>query len=92
MYGLNASEAYLLEEGFQLSQSEPTLFFKNNDGGKILIISVYVDDLLYTGNDELMLKNFKSSMQKEFDMSDLGKIRFFLGIEVLQNSAGIYIC
>lgn len=100
LYGLRQSpriwferiEAYLLKEGFQQSQSEPTLFFKNKDGGKILIVSVYVDDLLYTGNDELMLTNFKNSMQKEFEMSDLGKMRFFLGIEVLQNSAGIYIC
>jgi hypothetical protein len=31
-------------------------------------------------------------MLREFDMSDLGKMRFFLGIEVLQNSDGIYIC
>ncbi|KAL8106255.1 hypothetical protein AgCh_029879 [Apium graveolens] len=100
LYGLRQSsrvwferiEAYLLAEGFQQSQSEPTLFFKYNEVGKILIVSVYVDDLLYTGNDELMLKNFKTSMQKEFDMSDLGRMRFFLGIEVLQNSDGIYIC
>lgn len=39
-----------------------------------------------------MMSDFKSSMQKEFDMTDLGKMRFFLGIEVLQGSEGIYIC
>ena len=39
-----------------------------------------------------MLSEFKSSMMREFDMSDLGKMRFFLGIEVLQGSNGIYIC
>ena len=38
-----------------------------------------------------MMFEFKSSMLREFDMSDLGKIRFFLEIEVLQKSDGIYI-
>lgn len=48
-----------------------------NDEGKTILVSVYVDDLLYTGDDELLLTNFKNSMQREFDMSDLGKMRFF---------------
>ncbi|KAI4347801.1 hypothetical protein L6164_008583 [Bauhinia variegata] len=53
---------------------------------------VYVDDLIYTGNDELMMNDFKKSMQKEFDMTNLGKMRLVLGIEVMQCSDGIYIC
>jgi hypothetical protein len=59
--------------------------------GKIIIVSV-VDDLIFTGDDENMLSEFKSSMMREFDMSDLGKMLFFLGIEVLQGSDDIYIC
>lgn len=39
-----------------------------------------------------MLSEFKSSMMREFDMSDLGKMHFFLGIEVLQRLDGVYIC
>ena len=58
----------------------------------MIIVSVYVDDLIFTGNDEVMMSEFKSSMLREFDMSDLGKMRFFLGIEVLQKFGGIYIC
>lgn len=85
-------KSYFINEGFQKSQGEQTLFFKWSKEGKILIINVYVDDLIYTGDDELMMSEFKSSMQKEFDMTDLGKMRFFLGIEVLQGSEGIYIC
>lgn len=83
-------ESYFVTEGFQRSQNEKTLFFKWSKEG-ILIINVYVDDLIYTGNDELMMSEFKESMKKVFDMTDLGKMRFFLGIEVLQCSDGIYV-
>ncbi|KAG7578869.1 Reverse transcriptase RNA-dependent DNA polymerase [Arabidopsis thaliana x Arabidopsis arenosa] len=40
---------------------------------------LYVDDLIFTGNDESLLERFKSSMKKEFDMTDLGKMKYFLG-------------
>jgi hypothetical protein len=39
-----------------------------------------------------MILEFKKSMMRVFDMTDLGKMRFFLGIEVLQQINGIYIC
>ncbi|CAL5326432.1 unnamed protein product [Camellia sinensis] len=85
-------EAHFISEGFEKCYSEHTLFIKTNKGGKILIVSLYVDDLIFTGNDELMFAEFKNSMLREFDMTDLGRMRFFLGIEVLQRSDGIYIC
>ncbi|CAL2257015.1 unnamed protein product [Prunus armeniaca] len=62
------------------------------DGGKILIVCLYVDDLIFTGNDESMFRKFKHSMMTEFDMTDLGKMSYFLGLEVLQRSEGIYVC
>jgi len=43
-------------------------------------------------NDEQVMLEFKKSMMKVFDMTDLGKIRFFLDIKVLQKDNGIYIC
>ncbi|XP_050125167.1 secreted RxLR effector protein 161-like [Malus sylvestris] len=51
----------------------------------------YVDDLIFTGNDELLFKQFKRSMMVEFDMADLGKMRYFLSIEVVQKTDGIFI-
>ncbi|KAG7550979.1 GAG-pre-integrase domain [Arabidopsis thaliana x Arabidopsis arenosa] len=84
-------EEYFLREGFQKSENEETLFLKKNKQGNILLLSIYVDDLIYTGNDATMMEEFKLSMQKEFDMTDLGKMRFFLGIEVLQTTEGIHI-
>jgi hypothetical protein len=85
-------EAHFIGEGFRRCDSEQTLFTKRSKEGEIIIVSVYVDDLIFTGNDEVMMSEFKSSMLREFDMSDLGKMRLFHGIEVLQNSDGIYIC
>lgn len=84
-------ETYFIAEGFKSSSSEQTLFIKHK-GGKFLIVSIYVDDLLYTANDEELLVEFKQSMKKEFDMTDLGRMRYFLGIEVVQQNYGIFIC
>jgi hypothetical protein len=47
--------------------------------------------LIFTGDDEQMMLEFKKSMMKVFDMTDLGKMRFFLGIEVLQKDNEIYV-
>lgn len=84
-------ESYFRREGFQKSNYDHTLFLKKH-GDKILMVSVYVDDLIYTGNDENMCNEFKLSMQKEFEMTDLGKLKFFLGVEVHQSKNGIHLC
>ena len=83
-------KAYFLESGFEKCPSEHTLFTKTEEG-KALVVSIYVDDLIFTGNDEKLIKEFKVSMKNEFDMTDLGKMKFFLGVEVVQNSKGIYM-
>nr|CAN69875.1 hypothetical protein VITISV_030610 [Vitis vinifera] len=87
----NRIETYFVKERFERCNCEHTLFTKTGDGGKILIVSLYVDDLFFTCNDESMFVKFKNSMKLEFDMIDLGKMKYFLGVEVLQNPEGIYI-
>jgi hypothetical protein len=84
-------ESYFLSEKFEKCFCEHTLFVKCDEKGSILIVSVYVDDLIYTGNDELMMRSFKRSMKEMFAMTDLGKMMYFLGIEVTQNEQGIFI-
>jgi hypothetical protein len=54
-------------------------------------VSLYFDDLIFTGNNEEMFERFKKSMKNEFAMTDLGKMRFFLGVEVKQLDCGIFI-
>lgn len=84
-------EAYFVKEGFEKCEFEHTLFIKTGKEGAILIVSLYVDDLIFTGNNELMFEWFKHSMKSEFDMTDLGKMRYFLGLEVLQRPDGVFI-
>lgn len=84
-------ESYFMKVGFTKCPYEHTLFVKTEGEGKILIVCIYVDDLVFTGNDNLMLEEFKASMKQEFEMSDLGRMKYFLGIEVLQTNGGVFI-
>ncbi|KAD2805945.1 hypothetical protein E3N88_39322 [Mikania micrantha] len=81
-------EGYFLREGFMKSQYDHTLFIKK-EHKDVVIVSLYVDDLIYTGNNRELCESFKCSMMSEFEMSDLGKMRYFLGVEVDQNKYGI---
>jgi len=71
-------EAYFIYAGFERCSYEHTLFNKWKEGGKILIVSLYVDDLIYIENDKNMCDDFKNSMMLDFDMSNLGKRDTFL--------------
>lgn len=55
-------------------------------GEDMLIIGVYVDDLLVTGTKVSIIEEFKDQMSKRFEMSNLGKLSYYLGIEVEQGS------
>ena len=55
----------------------------------MLIVCLYVDDLIFTG--DFGIEDFKSVMKDEFEMTDLGLMRYFLGIEVHQSKDGIFI-
>jgi len=53
----------------------------------VLLIGVYVDDLIIAGADAEEVEEFKAAMKQRFDMSDLGLLSFYLGIEVRQSAA-----
>lgn len=67
-------ESYFIKEGFKKCSFEHTLFIKPGMGGKLLIVSLYVYDLIFTGNDVEMFEKFKRSMMLEFEMTNLGRI------------------
>ncbi|KAJ0566009.1 putative RNA-directed DNA polymerase [Helianthus annuus] len=83
-------EAYFKGEGFKKSGHDHTLFVKKV-WGKILIVSLYVDDLIYAGSDKMICDTFKESMKREFDMTDLGKMKYFLGVEISQTEEAIEV-
>ncbi|PNX58473.1 putative LRR receptor-like protein kinase, partial [Trifolium pratense] len=84
-------EAYFNSEKFVKCPYEHTLFVKYGKKDEILIVSLYVDDLIFTGNDVNLIEDFKNSMKGRFAMTDLGKMRYFLGVEVIQSSEGIFM-
>ena len=83
-------EGFFLQNGFEKYYCEHTLFVKKEEE-RCLIVSLYVDDLIYTRNSTEMFEEFKSSMMNEFPMTDLGKMRYFLGVEVVQDKKVIFI-
>lgn len=87
----NCIEAYFLKEDFYKCPYEHTLFVKIGDKRKLLIVCLYIDDLIFTGNDNVMFKEFKKSMMVEFEMSDLGMMHYFVGIELVQSANEIFI-
>lgn len=82
-------DEYLNRRGFSRSPSEPTLYTKVNHKGKILIVCLYVDDLIFAR--DLSIDDFKTAMKTKFDMTDLGLMKYFLGIEITQSEDGIFI-
>ena len=81
---------HLLKIGFKKSLSESTLYVKivNDD---IIVISLYVDDLLVTGSKPILVNQFKEQMKQVFEMTDLGEMSYFLGMEVIQSQQEIFI-
>ena len=57
-----------------------------------MIVSLYVDDLLLTGNNARPVEDFKQEMMKGFEMTDLRLMTFFLGMEIKQAEHEVFIC
>nr|XP_016445243.1 PREDICTED: uncharacterized mitochondrial protein AtMg00810-like [Nicotiana tabacum] len=78
----------LLNMGFQQSYYDYSLFTKKA-GDDIVVILVYVDDLLITGNNQQLLCSTRSDLMKNFKMKDLGELKFFLGFEFARSKRRI---
>lgn len=76
-------DAYLKNLGFKRCPQEYSVYTREKNGNT-LIIGVYVDDLLVTGSASDDVEDFKKEMNAKFDMSDLGLLSYYLGIEVSQ--------
>lgn len=77
----------LVKSGFTQSKLDYSLFINRINGG-IVIILVYVDELLITGSDRVLIQEAKNILIYNFKM-DFGELRYFLGIEFARSSKGI---
>ncbi|GJW61604.1 putative ribonuclease H-like domain-containing protein [Tanacetum coccineum] len=81
---------YLLDNGFQRGKIDKTLFIKM-DKGDILLVQVYVDDIIFGSIKKSLCTDFEKIMHKKFQMSSMGELTFFLGLQVKQMEDVIFI-
>ena len=76
--------------GFSASAHDPALFVHTSSRGQTLL-PLYVDDMIITGDDPQYIAFVKARLSEQFLMSDLGSLRYFLGIEVSSSPEGFYL-
>ena len=81
---------YLLNRGFKRAYADWTLFVKN-DEDYLLVAQVYVDDIVFVATIDDWAIEFSEGMKKEFEMSMVGELTFFLGLQVKQKKEGIFV-
>ena len=93
LYGLKQSPRAWFERfgkavkshGYHQSQVDHTMFYKHLEKGKISILIVYVDDIILTGDDLEELADLKRRMAQDFEIKDLGMLKYFLGMEFFRS-------
>ena len=98
LYGLKQSprawfgrfSSAMRKYGFQQSNSDHTLFLKHRLG-KVTALIVYVDDMIITGDDAEEISRLQEQLSTEFEMKNLGGLKYFLGIEVARSRQGIFL-
>nr|GFB79225.1 putative ribonuclease H-like domain-containing protein [Tanacetum cinerariifolium] len=98
MYGLHQAprawygtlSKYLLKNGFQNGTIDQTLFIRRQRKDFILV-QVYVDDIIFGSLNPQLCREFEALMHEKFQMSAMGELNFFLGLQVLQKEDGIFL-
>nr|GEW49738.1 putative ribonuclease H-like domain-containing protein [Tanacetum cinerariifolium] len=98
MYGLHQAprawygtlSKYLLTNGFQRGIIDQTLFIRRQRGDFILVL-VYVDDIIFGSSNLQMCREFEALMHEKFQMSAMGELNFFLGLQVLEKKDDIFL-
>lgn len=92
IYGLKQSprawykriDSYLKRCGFAQSEADSNVY-KMHDKSDVVYLALYVDDCIIVASSPVLMSKVKGFLTSEFDMSDLGKLTFFLGIQIVQN-------
>ncbi|GKB87421.1 retrovirus-related pol polyprotein from transposon TNT 1-94 [Tanacetum coccineum] len=81
---------FLLSQEFSKGTVDPTLFIRRQ-GKDILLVQIYVDDIIFASTTPELCDQFSKIMCSQFKMSMMGKISFFLGLQISQSLRGIFI-
>ena len=71
----------MLEKGFSKGKVDTTLFIKKSKND-LLIVQIYVDDIIFGATNHCLCEEFFKLMQGEFEMSMIGELKFFLGLQI----------
>ncbi|GJU07622.1 putative ribonuclease H-like domain-containing protein [Tanacetum coccineum] len=82
--------SFLISQDFSKGSVDPTLFIRR-DGKELLLVQIYVDDIIFAASTPELCDLFSKIMCSKFKMSMMGKISFFLGLQISQNPRGIFI-
>ncbi|KAM0944859.1 putative RNA-directed DNA polymerase [Dioscorea sansibarensis] len=99
LYGLKQSPRAWFERftqvvknhGYTQAQSDHTLFTRFSNEGKCAVLIVYVDDILLTGDDTKEIEAMKIRLSREFEVKDLGEMKYFLAMEIARSNKGIVV-
>ncbi|RVW25612.1 Retrovirus-related Pol polyprotein from transposon RE1 [Vitis vinifera] len=99
LYGLKQSprawfgrfSSVVQEFGMLRSTADYSVFYHHNSLGQCIYLVVYVDDIVITGSDQDGIQKLKQHLFTHFQTKDLGKLKYFLGIEIAQSSSGVVL-
>ncbi|WVZ51947.1 LOW QUALITY PROTEIN: hypothetical protein U9M48_003044 [Paspalum notatum var. saurae] len=83
-------KSFLLKSGFVMGSVDKTLFLLSR-GGDTLIVQIYVDDIIFGGSSHALVSSFAEQMSREFEMSLMGELLFFLGLQIKQGPEGTFV-
>jgi hypothetical protein len=81
---------FMFERGFEMGKVDQTLFLLRQ-GRDILIVQVLVDDIVFGGSSNSLVARFAEDMSREFEMSMMGELQFFLGLQIKQSKEGTFV-
>ena len=98
MYGLKQAPrawydrltAYLTEHGFKRGSADTTVFIRKNKNS-FVVAQIYVNNIVFSATNDSLAHSFADEMKAMFEMSMVGELTYFLGLQVKQTDSGIYI-